>query len=358
MNERINKLSIKLNYCYGIGNFNHDFSYYGGNTPCKVHLIYAANGIMKSSFTKTFQSLQNNNPSEIKDHINNSVKSNNEIYAYNEDGKKQKILSAEICAIPSFYDQNQGLNGFVDNSSKHATSLLVDPKLKNEFDTIYTEIKDKEIVLLKSLAILSRLKEPDLALKEILEVFNNGNVLELLIDLRDKLELYSDDLDLYDLDYSIIFATTVLDVIDKDPNFQQKLDEYLERYNQLIQESRYFREGVFDLINQEDIQKTLEKNKFFQAEHSLYLHDKTQGSDNRQVFSLEEMQEVFNEEYFKIINEKELKKRFEEIKKILNRNPDLRNFKTTIERKRREGKDILHLLSDCKKFNSSLFFFK
>jgi hypothetical protein len=350
MAEKINKLSVKLKYCHGIGSFCEDFSFYGGNDPCKTHLIYAANGIMKSSFTKTFQSIQNDNPKDIKDHVNDSAKPSFEIDAYTPDGKKQAITPNEICAIPSFYDLNQALNCFVNNSSKHATSLLVDSKLKNEFDVIYLDIEEKEIALINDLAISSRLENSDAVLKEILETFESDNFLELLINLKDRLELYSDDFELSNLDYSVIFSQDVLKAIDKDPSFQQKISEYLDRYNQLIRESKYFREGVFDLLNQEDVQKALEKNKFFQAQHGLYLTDKTSQGSNKPVSSLDEMKKIFNEEYSQIINEKELEKRFEVVKKILDKNPVLRNFKSSIERKRSEGKDILHLMPDPKEF--------
>ncbi len=351
VNEKINKLSVKLKYCHGIGRFCEDFSFYGGNDPCKTHLIYAANGIMKSSFTKTFQSIQNDNAKDIKDHVNDSAKPSFEIYAYTPDGKKQAITPNEICAIPSFYDLNQALNCFVDNSSKHATSLLVDPKLKGEFDVIYSDIEEKEVALLKDLAILSRLKKSENTLDELLMSFGYKNFLELLIGLKDQIELFSDELELSNLDYSVIFNKKVIDEIDKNDNFKTHLEEYLSRYDELIKGSKYFKEGVFGLVNQESIQDSLSKNKFFNANHGLVLNDKTGVEKEKKISTIEEMESIFKQEYSKIVNDEELGKRFEKFKKLLNnQNQELRNFKELIERKRSDGKDILHLIPDPKEF--------
>lgn len=45
------KLSVNLKDCYGIESLNHEFDFSNGNTFC----IYARNGLMKTSFAKTFQ---------------------------------------------------------------------------------------------------------------------------------------------------------------------------------------------------------------------------------------------------------------------------------------------------------------
>ena len=50
------KLQIDLNYCYGIKNLKYEFDFNGG----KNYLLYAPNGMMKTSFTKTFSALSHN----------------------------------------------------------------------------------------------------------------------------------------------------------------------------------------------------------------------------------------------------------------------------------------------------------
>ena len=50
------KLKVKLQNCFGINFLEHEFNF-GQN---KSVLIYAPNGIMKSSFAKTFDKLAKN----------------------------------------------------------------------------------------------------------------------------------------------------------------------------------------------------------------------------------------------------------------------------------------------------------
>ena len=48
------KLSIKLENCFGIEKLQHEFDFSESN----VFSIYARNGMMKTSFAKTFKLLQ------------------------------------------------------------------------------------------------------------------------------------------------------------------------------------------------------------------------------------------------------------------------------------------------------------
>lgn len=46
----MNKLNIELTNCFGIDSLNYEFDFEKGNT----FSIYARNGLMKTSFAKTF----------------------------------------------------------------------------------------------------------------------------------------------------------------------------------------------------------------------------------------------------------------------------------------------------------------
>lgn len=50
----MNKLNIELTNCFGIDSLNYEFDFEKGNT----FSIYARNGLMKTSFAKTFQLIQ------------------------------------------------------------------------------------------------------------------------------------------------------------------------------------------------------------------------------------------------------------------------------------------------------------
>ncbi|MFV8433463.1 hypothetical protein ACNO6Y_22995, partial [Vibrio owensii] len=50
------ELSVKLKNCYGIPDLEYDFKFSGGGS--QAFAIYAPNGLMKTSFTRTFDALR------------------------------------------------------------------------------------------------------------------------------------------------------------------------------------------------------------------------------------------------------------------------------------------------------------
>ena len=61
----MDKLSVQFNHCYGIATMNYEFDFSHGN----VFAVYARNGLMKTSFAKTFKKIQAGKTDELKDEI-------------------------------------------------------------------------------------------------------------------------------------------------------------------------------------------------------------------------------------------------------------------------------------------------
>lgn len=61
----MNKLNVCFENCYGIERLEHEFNFSESN----VIAVYARNGLMKTSFAKTFKRIQDGNPGEVKDEI-------------------------------------------------------------------------------------------------------------------------------------------------------------------------------------------------------------------------------------------------------------------------------------------------
>lgn len=53
--KNMNKLKIELQNCYGIKKLNHEFDF----SSFKTFVIYAPNGVMKTSFAKTLNDIAN-----------------------------------------------------------------------------------------------------------------------------------------------------------------------------------------------------------------------------------------------------------------------------------------------------------
>jgi hypothetical protein len=58
-------LKCELKNCYGIESFNQEFDF----TTNKTFVIYASNGVMKTSFARTFAALQNGIKTKEEIHI-------------------------------------------------------------------------------------------------------------------------------------------------------------------------------------------------------------------------------------------------------------------------------------------------
>ncbi|MDD3120613.1 MAG: hypothetical protein PHF46_04345, partial [Candidatus Gracilibacteria bacterium] len=125
------KLILDLENCYGIKKLNEtefDFS------SKKSFAIYAPNGVMKTSFAKTFKDLSKNQnskdlifPERITTRI---IKDNNDI----------NLLPEEIFVIEPYNEQF--------NSDKLST-LVVKKELKEKYDTIHKTIDEAKDNLLK-----------------------------------------------------------------------------------------------------------------------------------------------------------------------------------------------------------------
>lgn len=53
------KVSVSLDFCYGINKLRYDFDFTGS----RAYAIYAPNGAMKTSFSRTFSDIMKSEPS-------------------------------------------------------------------------------------------------------------------------------------------------------------------------------------------------------------------------------------------------------------------------------------------------------
>ena len=135
----MNKLSVNFENCYGIRKLEYTFDF----SQKRTFAIYSPNGVMKTSFAKTFKDICNGNDTHdlifqerkskriVKDESNNDLKDKNVfvIEPYNETYKSGKV-----------------------------STLLVNAKLKNQYEKIHIEIDNKKEALLKELKPLSGIK--------------------------------------------------------------------------------------------------------------------------------------------------------------------------------------------------------
>lgn len=298
------KLNILLENCYGIKKLETSFDFSEEHS----FLIYAPNGAMKTSLANTFSDLANNTPS--KDRIFPSRIPKREIKKENG----QDLMPSEVFVIDSYNDSFE---------SKKVSTLLVNKSLKDKYDSIHEEIDKGKDKLTNELNKLSGLRSG--VEDEISDAFTH-KVEPFLVALESVKPRVMDKTEpsFSDIKYKEIFNDKVLDFLSK-KDFKTKIQEYINKYNELIDASQYFKKGVFNHNNASTIAKNLVDNGFFAAEHSVFLH--CNGATDKQIDSQEELEKVIEEEKTSILSNPALIRAFDDIDDVLKKNAELRGFR-------------------------------
>lgn len=292
-----NLLEVDLENCFGINKLKHSFSFTKSNTI----VVYASNGIMKTSFANTFQELSKGGTP--RDRLFGKEAS----YSIKVDNNEIEIK--DILVVKSFESIN---------TTESQSKLLVDEKSKEEYDSIFQgliELKDKMIVDLnrKSGIPKKQIEQTllnDFEQKSIFDLFKN-------ISQQDLIDNYSS------LKYNALFNADVIDFLTK-PNVKNKIEEYFNTYNDLVKNSNVFKTGVFNPGRADTVAQTLNKEGYFHANHRvLFDGDEDPIIDNNQLESrlLEEKKAIIeNENLLKI--EKEIKKvAVKQFRELIEKNP-------------------------------------
>lgn len=295
----MDKIEVDFEYCYGIRKLEHTF-----DLRNRTFAIYAPNGVMKTSFAKTFDDY-----SKEQDTVD---------LAFPERATVRKILAddqeihpADILVIESYNE---------DYKSKKISTLLANKRLKQEYDDIHKEIDKAKSELIKKLKQLSGLTgRTDNIEKTIEDVFGQ-DFFDFIVENEEGV-ISSDPLPYHTIKYNLIFNDKVIGFLET-KDFKDAIREYIEKYDELIDKSPYLGKD-FKFYHAENVQKQLVSNNFFKGGHSVNLFD---GTNKNECSSDEELQSILAEEKRKILTDDELQTRFDAIDKKLS-NKELRDFR-------------------------------
>lgn len=245
------ELTVKLKNCYGIGSLDYTFSFSENNqdTSKKAFAIYAPNGVMKSSFAKTFEAISNgekpkeerfNKPSSAKITKNGNPIGEEEIYVLH------------------------GQSSF--NTADTVSNILVSSKRKKEYDSLILDVEKSKKDIINQVFKKLGTRRID-AEQEILDVTGKNDFPSCIQHLND-LEL----IDEYsELPYQVIFHQKVLAII-KDKDFIERAEDYTKRYEALFDETGDFlAKGVFNPAKANTSINTLDRQDFFTAGHRVHI---------------------------------------------------------------------------------------
>lgn len=317
------KLAVKLENSYGIRKLDYTFDF----EKTKVYSIYATNGSMKTSFTKTFNDLSND------------VASSDLIFPERTTVRDVKEDATDVSPDKVFVVEPYN----PDYQSDKTSTLLVNQELKKQYDAIWTEIKNLEADLIKSLVKPSGRKDVD---DEVSEVFISAKGKFLDAVQRVSSEVNDGKAPIYNgVSYKILFDEKVLKVL---ADIQPELADYINRYNELVDQSKYFKRGVFNHTNATVITDALVKNGFFDASHAVTLSD---GTAKSEITSKDELKKVIETELQDILKDEKLRKAFDKIDKKLTGNQQVKDFREYIT----EHQELISELANVNHFKQKIW---
>lgn len=306
----MDKINVKFTNCYGIKNLEYTFT----TTYGKTFLIYAPNGSMKTSFAQVFKDV-----SEAKKPSDRIFPQRQTEYSITDENGID-IPKERIYVVEPFNQQ------FI---STRTATLLVNNELRDSYENLVNLIDDSVDTILSSLSNTSKKKNRNTTQAEILHAFNNigQNLYQILEYIAIKITNDKNP-GLGNIAYNEVINDKVLNFLSSE-TIRQQLKEYLDRYSELIAQSTYFRQGIFDHTNAEDISKSLQNNGFFAANHAVLLNGQNQQQTT--ISSQVEFNKAIEEEKQHILNDPQLAEKFKSIDDAITKNIELKRFRRYLQ---------------------------
>ena len=320
------KIRVDLQNCYGIKSLKTEFDF----SKARAIALYAPNGAMKSSFAETFADVSAGEPSRDrvfpKRQTSRAISDENDVE-----------LKPETVVVLRPYDE-------VFGDAEKTSTLLVDNALRAEYEKLIKDIEDAKRTFLKAIREISGSRklgeeEISLAFTKSPEAFR-----EALVNVREEVSGQA-DAPYAEIKFDRVFDDKILAFL-ATKDFKTALQEYIEKYDQLISASQYFRKGAFNYYNASLVAKNLAASGFFAAKHTVTLS----GGDSVEIRSEKELEALIQKEKDAISSDPDLRKKFAEIEKQLEKNADLRNFHAYLL----ENEALLPKLTDIDAFRQEL----
>ena len=326
------QIQFNLKNCYGIKKLNASFNF---SQEKKVHIIYASNGTMKTSFSKTIKDLQLGDAS--KDQINPEATTLRKIQFSSEEKEPLKDIDEKQVYVMLSIDQSPELK-----SEEQVANILLHEENKKRYDEIYSEISKAEDEFFKSMCKVAQISGKDnqtKAKRELIDVLkiNQNEFLDKLLELKNEINSLPETSIYSNIDYPSLFNEKALKSFTEDKSIQINIKDYFERHDLLMDESNIYRKNLFDFNNAENLKKQFEKENFFKAEHSInfqLIEKNLSSTSEKKINSDEELDSFLKKQLAEIYKDKQLNKIFNKLNDALNRNQETKNFKVIIEKQR------------------------
>lgn len=334
-------LSGKFINCYGLKDFDmHEINF----SNCNKAVIYAPNGVMKSSFAKVFEDISHGNASTDRIFKNEATNYAVSYYTnqYSYDSTNPKVL-------PISTDHVYVVNSFSDKfefTKETVNSLLADEITRNSYNDLVQEFGEEIRQIEEKLRILTGLSKPKIkgqlkADLKLTSITDWPDIFEELTRLMPSCISYTF---LDDVRYSELFNDKALTVYQK-PEFKRSIEAYITSLNILLKDNPILSEKFTDR-SAEALGKSFVDNNLFEAQHRILLKDGV-----TVIHSVKEWNALVETQLKEIYEKPELSTEFTKLKKLLTANNDVIKVRDIIINHR----EIIPLLSDIGTFKKQVW---
>lgn len=327
-------LSGNFKNCYGLKKFELkeiDF------TTLNKAIIYAPNGVMKTSLSNVFNDISKGN--KTVDRIFKDLKSSYNIKYYSNNYTNEQLSKNENIYVVKSFDEKFEL------TKETIGTLLADEKTRKDYEILISEFSEELSEFKNNLIVLSGINQKDIEnqLRNDFQINKKSDWVDIFNILNDSYTRI-DDVELFDKIKYTDLINDKTELIMKDKNFLELIDKYIELLNQLISNNEILSKSFSD-YNAEELGKSLKKHNLFKNNHKIVLQN------GMEIKSIKEWNDVINEQLDKIYSTPEIGKALQDLKKKMTGNENVRTFREIIL----SNKELIIYLKDLEKLKKLLW---
>ncbi len=327
-------LSGKFENCYGLKNFElKEIDFTNSNKA----IIYAPNGVMKTSFSNVFDDISKGN--KTIDRIFTNLSSSYKVQYYSSTYTNTQLSRNDNIYVVKSFDEKFEL------SKETIGTLLADEKTRKDYEILISKFSEELLEFKSTLSRLSGFSQKDMEL-QIRKDFKIDKKADWA-DIFNKLnEIYSkeENIELFnDLKYTDLINEKTEPILTSQ-NFLELIDRYVELLNQLISNNEVLSKNFSD-YNAEELGKSFKKHDLFKNNHKIVL------KNGVEIKSLKEWNNIISEQLNEIYSAPEIGKSLQDLKKKLTGNDSVRTLRKIIL----THKEIIVYLKNLEKLKTLLW---
>lgn len=327
-------LSGKFENCYGLKSFElKEINF----TTSNKAIIYAPNGVMKTSFSNVFDDISKGN--KTTDRIFNGLNSSYNVKYYSSTYTNSQPSKQDNIYVVKSFDEKFEL------SKETIGTLLSDEKTRKDYEILVSQFSDELSEFKSNLSKLSGFAQKDIEekLKKDFKISKKSDWSDIFSKIN---EIFSttENIELFNnIKYTDLINEKTETIITS-PTFLKLIDSYVALLNKLISDNEILSKNFSD-YNAEELGKSLKKHDLFRNNHKIVLQN------GREIKSASEWTNAINEQLDKIYSNPEIGKSLQDLKKKLVGNDSVRTLREIIL----ANKEIIVYFNDIEKLKTLLW---